>query len=181
MSIEEIPEGAPVSILSKNEKKAKQQILKLGLKEVKGISRVTFKQKGNLIFAIDKPEVYKSAGGSYVVFGECQVEDMNKRYAEAQAAQEAAQAAAGAGADDDAPASKDPASITADLEASAALRESSAGKEVEDDNEPVDETGLDSADIELIMEQANVSRPKAVKALRAHDGDMVNAIVDLSS
>lgn len=179
MSIEEVPEGAPVTILSKNEKKARQQILKLGLKEVKGISRVTFKKKGNLIFAIDKPEVYKSAGGSYVVFGECQVEDMNQRYAEAQAAQEAAALAAGS-ADADAPASKDPASITADLEASALIEKVRISEEEESD-EPLDETGLDSADIDLIMEQANVSRNKAIKALRAHDGDMVNAIVDLSS
>ena len=35
-------------------------------------------------------------------------------------------------------------------------------------------------DIELVMQQASVSRAKAVKALKDNDGDIVNAIMDLS-
>lgn len=173
--IEEIPEGAEVSILSKNEKKARKALLKLGLKAVPGITRVTFKRKGNYILAIESPEVFKSPAGAYVVFGEAKVDDLNKRYAEAAAAQEAAQEAAAP----EGGASKDPASITADLEAAAATGD--AGKEAEDDNEDVDATGVDEADIELVMEQTNVSRGKAVKALKEHNGDMVNAIMSLSA
>ena len=89
MSIEEIPQGAEVNIISKNEKKAREAIKKLNLKQVKGISRVTFKQRGNLIYAIDLPDVYKSPAGTYIVFGEAKVDDMNQRLAEAQAAQAA--------------------------------------------------------------------------------------------
>ena len=98
MSIEEIPQGADVSILSKNEKKARELIKKLNLKQIKGITRVTFKQRGNLIYAIDQPDVFRSSAGTYVVFGEAKVDDMNKRIAEAQqqqAQQDALSKAAG--------------------------------------------------------------------------------------
>lgn len=41
----------------------------------------------------------------------------------------------------------------------------------------VDATGLEEKDIELVMSQANVSRNKAVKALKKAEGDLVNAIM----
>lgn len=41
----------------------------------------------------------------------------------------------------------------------------------------MDETGLEVRDIELVMAQANVSRPKAVRALRHNNNDIVNAIM----
>lgn len=173
MSIEEIPQGADITVISKNEKKARELIKKLSLKQVKGITRVTFKQRGNLIYAIDQPDVYRSAAGTYVVFGEAKVDDMNKRIAEAQA-QQAAAAANGEGiapVDD-----KSPESITADLE-KASLQP--AAEEEEDEGE-VDESGLEKNDIDIIVDQTQVSRAKAVKALRKHDGDMVNAIMELS-
>lgn len=174
MSIEEIPQGADINVISKNEKEARKLIKKLNLKEIKGITRVTFKQRGNLIYAIDQPDVYRSAAGTYVVFGEAKVDDMNKRIAEAQAAQAAQQEASGANASQE---DKSPESITADLE-KAAISE----KKVEEEEEEgeVDESGLDSKDIDIIVDQTQVSRAKAVKALRAHDGDMVNAIMELS-
>lgn len=50
----------------------------------------------------------------------------------------------------------------------------------EDDGEEVDEAGLESKDIELVMAQASVSRKKAVKALRENDNDIVNSIMALS-
>lgn len=173
MSIEEIPQGAEINIISKNEKKARELIKKLNLKQVKGVSRVTFKQRGNLIYAIDQPDVYRSAAGTYVVFGEAKVDDMNQRIAEAQAAQAQAEAAG-----EEAPADKSPESITADLE-KASLNASKEEETAEEDGD-VDETGLDAADIDIIVEQTQVSRAKAVNALRKHKGDMVNAIMELS-
>ena len=53
-------------------------------------------------------------------------------------------------------------------------------EEEEDDGEEVDESGLEGKDIELVMAQANVSRKKAVKALRENDNDIVNSIMALS-
>ncbi|XP_074282771.1 nascent polypeptide-associated complex subunit alpha-like protein 2 [Silene latifolia] len=51
----------------------------------------------------------------------------------------------------------------------------------EEEDEEVDETGVDDRDIELVMEQVGVCRSKAVKALKAFDGDLVYAIVELTS
>lgn len=168
MSVEEIPQGAEINIISKNEKKARELIKKLNLKQVKGISRVTFKQRGNLIYAIDEPDVYRSPAGTYVVFGEAKVDDMNARLAEAQAAQAAAAASS------EVP-DKSPESITADLQ------QASLNDKVEEvDEADEDEEGLDSNDIDIIVEQTQVPRGKAVAALRKHKGDMVNAIIELS-
>lgn len=182
MSIEEIPQGADIQVISKNEKKAREAIKKFGLKQIKGISRVTFKQKGNLIHAIETPEVYKSANGTYIVFGEAKIEDLNQRYA----AEAAAAAAAEEGHDHDhdhdheghdhSHEDKSPESITADLE------KASITPKIEEEEEEgeVDESGLDPKDIDIIIEQTKVSRAKAVKALRKHDGDMVNAIMEFA-
>jgi nascent polypeptide-associated complex subunit alpha len=52
--------------------------------------------------------------------------------------------------------------------------------EDEDDGEEVDDSGLEAKDIELVMAQANVSRKKAVKALKENDNDIVNSIMALS-
>jgi len=54
-----------------------------------------------------------------------------------------------------------------------------AEPEPEDDGE-VDETGVEPKDIELVMTQAGVSRSKAVHALKAADGDIVSAIMELT-
>lgn len=165
---EEIPQGAEVTVISKNEKKARALIAKLNLREVKGIARVTFRKTGNQIFAIDKPDVYRSAAGTYIVFGEAKLEDLSERL-------QAAQQAAGNGEDVEELAPKDPASITADLEAAAI-----SGPADEDDEE-VDETGLSEENLKVVMEQANVSRAKAAKALKKHDNDLVNAIMEFTN
>ncbi|KAF5130775.1 Nascent polypeptide-associated complex subunit alpha [Metarhizium anisopliae] len=52
--------------------------------------------------------------------------------------------------------------------------------EDEDDGEEVDAEGLEDKDIELVMTQANVSRKKAIKALKENDNDIVNSIMALS-
>lgn len=49
------------------------------------------------------------------------------------------------------------------------------------DEEEVDETDVEPKDIELVMTQAGVSRAKAVKALKAADGDIVSAIMELTN
>lgn len=53
-------------------------------------------------------------------------------------------------------------------------------EEEEEDGEEVDEEGLEGKDIELVMQQASVSRKKAVKALKENDNDIVNSIMALS-
>lgn len=53
-------------------------------------------------------------------------------------------------------------------------------EEEEDDDEEVDAEGLEDKDIELVMTQANVSRKKAINALKENDNDIVNSIMALS-
>ncbi|XP_020596194.1 nascent polypeptide-associated complex subunit alpha-like protein 1 [Phalaenopsis equestris] len=49
------------------------------------------------------------------------------------------------------------------------------------DGEEVDENGVEPKDIELVMTMAGVSRGKAVKALKAADGDIITAIMELTN
>lgn len=55
-----IPAGASVTVHSRNEKKARKAISKLGLKHVEGITRVTLRRPKNILFVISQPDVYKS-------------------------------------------------------------------------------------------------------------------------
>ena len=47
----------------------------------------------------------------------------------------------------------------------------------ESEEEDVDETGVEEKDVDLVMSQANVSRGKAIKALKNNQNDIVNAIM----
>lgn len=44
----------------------------------------------------------------------------------------------------------------------------------------VSEAGVEQKDIDLVMEQAHVTRAKAVQALKKNNNDIVNAIMDLT-
>lgn len=55
-----IPAGASVAVHSRNEKKARKAITKLGLNKVEGITRVTLRRPKNILFVISNPDVYKS-------------------------------------------------------------------------------------------------------------------------
>lgn len=66
-------------------------------------------------------------------------------------------------------------------DAPAAIESSGKGKgpakddEEEEEDGEVDTTGIEDKDIELVMNQASVSKSKAVKALKENDGDIVNS------
>lgn len=47
----------------------------------------------------------------------------------------------------------------------------------EESEEEVDESGVEEKDVDLVMCQANVSRGKAIKALKNNQNDIVNAIM----
>ncbi|KZF20799.1 nascent polypeptide-associated complex, alpha subunit [Xylona heveae TC161] len=168
-----IPAGASVAVHSRNEKKARKAIAKLGLKHVPGITRVTLRRPKNILFVINQPDVYKSpSSNTYIIFGEAKIEDLNSA-AQASAAQQLAAAEANANADPHA--GHDHGDKGKAVEAGDVKKD-----EEEDDGEEVDETGLEAKDIELVMAQASVSRKKAVKALKENDNDIVNSIMALS-
>ncbi|XP_052176222.1 nascent polypeptide-associated complex subunit alpha-like protein 1 [Diospyros lotus] len=142
---------------SRSEKKSRKAMLKLGMKPVPGVSRVTVKKSKNILFVISKPDVFKSpTSDTYVVIGEAKIEDLSSQL-QSQAAEQFR--------------TPNPSNVAPKPESSA----------VAQDDEDVDDTGVEPKDIELVMTQAGVSRPKAVKALKAADGDIVSAIMELTN
>nr|ACU21541.1 unknown [Glycine max] len=153
--------GAEGSKQSRSEKKSRKAMLKPGLKPVTGVSRVTIKRTKNILFFISKPDVFKSPNSeTYVIFGEAKIEDLSSQL-QTQAAQQFRM--------------PDMGSVTAKQEDAAA-----AAAQPEEEEE-VDETGVEPHDIDLVMTQAGVSRSKAVKALKTHNGDIVGAIMELTT
>merc|ERR1712142_469075 len=145
---------------SRSEKKARKAMSRLGLKVVSGVTRVTIRKSKNILFVINKPDVYKSpAGDTHIVFGEAKIEDLSQQ-AQVQAAEK----------------------FKAPEPVHTAISESKTEPaEVEEsDDEEVDASGVEEKDIELVCQQPNVSRKKAIKALRANDNDIVNAIMELT-
>lgn len=145
---------------SRSEKKARKAISKLGLKQVQGVNRVTIRKSKNILFVISRPDVFKSpASDTYIVFGEAKIEDLSQQ-AQMVAAEKFK-------APEPSPAAGDvPSTVAQTIQ--------------EESDEEVDETGIESKDIELVMSQANVSRSKAVKALKNNSNDIVNAIMELT-
>ncbi|CAI4227684.1 unnamed protein product [Auanema sp. JU1783] len=140
---------------SRSEKKARKLFSKLGLKPVTGVSRVCIRKSKNILFVINKPDVYKSPGSdTYIVFGEAKIEDLSQ-HAQMSALDRIKPS-------DDAPA---PLATV---------------QEDEDDSVEEDATGIEEKDLELVMSQANATRNKAIRALRAADNDIVNAIMNLT-
>lgn len=149
---------------SRSEKKARKAMSKIGLKSITGVSRVTIRRSKNILFVISRPDVYKSPGSdTYIVFGEAKIEDLT------QAAQMAA-----------AEKFKVPETGSSALGVSDRGIPVAAPLREESDEEEVDDSGVESKDIELVMSQANVSRSKAVKALKNNANDIVNAIMELT-
>merc|ERR1712106_536365 len=145
---------------SRGEKKARKMMSKLGLKQVTGVSRVTIRKSKNILFVITKPDVYKNpSSDTYIVFGEAKIEDLSQ-----QAQMEAATKFKAA---------EVPQVPDAGVAAGQAVAE-------DDDDEEVEADGVEEKDIELVMSQANVSRGKAVKALKNNPNDIVNAIMELT-
>jgi nascent polypeptide-associated complex subunit alpha len=148
---------------SRSEKKARKLFSKLGLKQVQGVSRVCIRKSKNILFVINKPDVYKSPGSdTYIVFGEAKIEDLSQ-HAQLQAAEKFK------------PTPDGPTVV-----ATPGGTRAPETVDEESDGEEVDTTGIEEKDIELVMSQANVSRKKAVKALKNADNDIVNAIMELT-
>ncbi|KAL7003757.1 hypothetical protein U1Q18_052416 [Sarracenia purpurea var. burkii] len=155
--------GNESSKQSRSEKKSRKAMLKLGMKPVLGVSRVTIKRTKNILFFISKPDVFKSPNSeTYIIFGEAKIEDLSSQL-QTQAAQQFRM--------------PDMGSVMAKSDVSAAA----AGAQADEEEEEIDETGVEPRDIDLVMTQAGVSRSKAVKALKTHSGDIVSAIMELTT
>ncbi|KAJ2076847.1 hypothetical protein H4R24_005475 [Coemansia sp. RSA 988] len=161
-------QGINPSVIQKQqsvaERKARKAMLKKGFEQVTGITNISVIRRKSPMFSIYSPDVYKSTGSdTWIVFGEARVDNLGRMMNPG--AQRAAKAAA---------------SATGSTEAEASSTTATAAQ-VEEVEEKVDETGVESNDIELVMAQANCSRAMAVKALKDKGNDVVNAIMELTT
>jgi len=119
--------------------------------------KICFPLVHQILFVISKPDVFKSpTSDTYIIFGEAKIEDLSSQL-QTQAAEQ----------------------FKAPNLTNAGAKPESSGIAPED--EDVDETGVDPKDIELVVTQAGVPRSRAVKALKAANGDIVAAIMELTN
>ena len=144
--------------LNRGEKKCRKSLLKLGMKQLTGITRVALRKRDGLIFVINDPEVLKSAdnANSFAIFGELRLEDPNSRVSQ-QEARKVTEKPAG----DAKPAAK-------------------AEAKPDDDSAPLSEEGLTGQHIDMVMQHASCSRNAAIRALREANDDMVAAVMKLT-
>lgn len=150
---------------SRGEKKARKAIIKLGMKAMAGVERVTMKKSKNIMFVVAKPDVYHTPGSnSYIVFGEAKIEDLAARAAEDARNQ-----------------SRQGGGQQQQQQRQNAPPPQSQGARAGED-ELIDEAaaGVQSADVDLVVSQSGCSRAAAVTALKNNDNDIVNAIMELT-
>lgn len=98
---------------------------------------------------------------TYVIFGEAKIEDLSSQL-QTQAAQQFRV--------------PDMSNVVTSKPESSAAPDAAA-----EEDEEVDDSGVEPRDIELVMTQAGVSKGKAVKALKSTNGDIVSAIMELTN
>ncbi len=146
----------------KGEKKVRKALAKLGMTKIDGVNRVTLRQKDNYILIVKDPEVYTSqqTENTYIIFGELTIDDPDRKLAKEEIERMKA----------------DGDRVKPEVQT-----EKKETIEVVDENETLSEEGLDPAQIETVMTEANCSRQKAIKALRANNNDLVMAIMNLNN
>ncbi|CAF1057462.1 unnamed protein product [Rotaria magnacalcarata] len=171
---------------TRSEKKARKAMAKLGLRPIQGILRVTIRKSKNILFVIQKPDVYKSpASDTYIVFGEAKIEDLSQRAQIAAANQfknlgQNQQGTANNTNDQTANQLNNNEKLPADKNTTSLSNKTETIQEETDEDEQVDAEGIEENDIQLVMSQSKTSRSKAIKALRKCNNDIVNAIMELA-
>merc|ERR1712087_36167 len=147
---------------SRGEKKFKKSLVKMGLKQVTGINRVTLKTSKNFVLYIEDPDILKSGDNAYVIFGECKMFDYGQNFA----------------ADKASSFQKPEQATKTDTTASEVKPEVKVEEEGEEGDE--DAGDIPEESINTLMEYANCSRAKAIKGLKKTNGDVVEAITLVS-
>lgn len=163
-------EGSPSrSRQSRNEKKARKAVLRLGMKPMPEIVRVIIHKAKQAWFVLSKPDVFKSlSSDTYVIFG--QAENMASQ-AHTEAAQRFTQGALPFGATDQANVGSGAVMAAAKAAASANTAKPQA----------VDMSGINPKDVELIVNQLGCTPAEAAKALRDTNNDLVEAILQITA
>jgi nascent polypeptide-associated complex subunit alpha len=174
---------------TRSEKKARKAMAKLGLRPIPGILRVTIRKSKNILFVIQKPDVYKSpASDTYIVFGEAKIEDLSQRAQIAAANQfkniglNNQQGLNNTNNDQttNQTTNNNEKSTTEKNLNTQTTPKTEPIQEETDEDEQVDSQGIEENDIQLVMSQSKTSRSKAIKALRKCNNDIVNAIMELA-
>ena len=146
----------------KAEKKVRKALSKLGMTKIEGINRVTMKQKDSYILYVKDPEVFCSSQNqnSFIIFGELTFEDHERKLAQETIAQ-----------------------LKKEGEKLKTVTEKKEEPKVEvvQEGEELSEEGLEKEAIETVMNAGKCSRQAAIKALRAHNGDPVEALLDVGN
>ena len=146
----------------KAEKKVRKALSKLGMTKIEGVNRVTMKQKDSYILYVKEPEVFCSSQNqnSYIVFGELTFEDSERKLAQETIAE-----------------------LKKEGEKLKTVTEKKEEPKVEvvQEGEELSEEGLEKEAIETVMNEGKCSRQAAMKALRAHNGDPVEALLDVGN
>merc|ERR1712242_221312 len=167
--------------LNRGEKKCRKALMKLGMKQFAGITRVTMRKRDGYIFVINEPEVLKSAdgGNSFVCFGEIKVDDPNQRLQQAEAKRfaehQAAHAAGTAHAHEHDHEHPEPAKVEEKPK-----KGKKGKKKEEDEGEAANEEGITPGHINMVMEHTGCTRNAAIEALRESGDDMINAVMKLT-
>jgi nascent polypeptide-associated complex subunit alpha len=162
--------------LNRNEKKARKSLLKLGLKPISSVKRITLRRGKAHVFAINDAEVFQNpADKSYVVFGTCQMENNGLGPL---ASGQGFGNMAGKMPSFPAPGGQDEEGNASEEKKVAIIEEDGVAKE-EGSEEALPE-GLDEKDVKIVMEQAKVSRSRAIAELVKQNNDIVNTIMELT-
>jgi len=155
---------------SRAEKKARKVMSKLGLKQVLGVRRVTIRRSKNILFVISNADVYKTATDTYIIFGEAKVEDTTNQaqLAAAEKFKRVPELATYSA----------PVYVQGQGDIRTIPNQGPTIREYE--GEELSSEGVDEKDISLVMDQANVPRNPAIRALRNTNNDIVNAIMELT-
>ncbi|KAK1923386.1 NAC domain-containing protein [Papiliotrema laurentii] len=193
LSLEDKPEsGSVIDIQSRPERKARKALEGLGLKRVPGIQRVTLRRPKNVLLVVAQPEVWKAPGSdTYIIYGEAKLEDPSSAAqlsaqaqlaASSQAAQRAHQQGGFkdgvpqsledlmAGDGDEAP-ELEGGDKDGETDVNAKTTPSAGGADIK----------VEEDDVKLVVAQTGCTGEKAREALKAENGDLINAIMRIGT
>ncbi|KAH9601672.1 Nascent polypeptide-associated complex NAC domain [Trypanosoma melophagium] len=170
---EEVPtlEAAEVPQVAKQSKRYAKAMAKMGLKPEPNVFKVQIAKHGSMSFVVNQPELYRFPGtNTFLVFGEAQLGESTKEAQEA-----AARAVSGVVSD----ANVEELVDTTTPSVSAPEKTSASGEAKAEENDE-DIGNLDEKEINVVMTQGNTDRAGAIRALKNNNGDIVNAILELT-
>jgi nascent polypeptide-associated complex subunit alpha len=155
---------------TRHEQKLKKEIIKAGMKSIPHVVRITLLGASGTLFEIKEgAEIYKGVGDTYIVFGTVTAQELSAQ----------AQAKAAEWFKESKGKNEMPSSYFGKSKASAEVEivrnQDDEAEEADDDT-----SKMNPADIELVMQQANVTHAQAISALRRNNNDIVDAIMELT-